>query len=424
MYDVERDIDAKPLARGNGRGRSWHRYRGRRSSAAAKTPEEKEQHQTRKLNYPVLLSELRLKALAIKPEQWQLLKKAIRAQCRTIRNVKKPPLQSELDQAHDLDPWCQRLPGMHRFLNAHMESFERRVLRKVQGLIQQPQDLLKYLDSQLTAIPSHSHVTNVPLLRALVKSLADPVVFVKFLDAALAKDSWLDAMADQSYHQDPKGLFDKIVLASGPDWKLRLHIFEEDKFFRAQEEIHSHRDHFVSVTMQGGIDHIIWEDQDLGTDQLKGSNSSNRNGENTPESPENAQVGQVDQAESRTCFKYEYDPTTQDGAAVFRVRELGRVQLQPVHAASTSQGDAYYMHPSVLHSVESVKARTMTLVLNRRACAKSCFAAPDAWPDQYVRVKMSKDVLKLKLKYAQHLALEQATADDHTETRLQEAKRA
>jgi len=171
-------------------------------------------------------------------------------------------------------------------------------------------------------------------------------------------------------------LFDKLVLLSGPStgYKLRLHVFLPSTFSLAQEEVHSHRNHFVSSVIHGGMTQGIWEE----TQHYSG-----------PIAPQE-------------FHKYVYDPTVMpDGTRVFNINNFGKINLTRVQEFTIGKGNTYYMHPSVLHSVESLSGCTVTLVLNSpQAVEKSCFATLDPWKDEsFVRKRFTKEEVQTQLKF-------------------------
>mmetsp|Transcript_47449 Transcript_47449/g.78650 ORF Transcript_47449/g.78650 Transcript_47449/m.78650 type:complete len:306 (-) Transcript_47449:100-1017(-) len=282
---------------------------------------------------------------------------------------------------------------MHCFFYTRNEKLERKVNVEAAALAKDPNSLEQWLSKKMAKIPAHSHVTDVPLLEALARSLGNPLNLRCLLESILQDESLVKEIASRSYHQD---LFDKLVIFSGTHWKLRMHIFESETFKEAQEEIHSHRDHFVSYCVYGGLSQQIWEEihgtggneEDVGTDD-----------------DDDGTKGEIESASILPRYhKYAYDPTMDGDTRVFRIQHMGEVTLGPVdEEQKSSQGKTFYMHPSVLHSVEGIEGKTVTLVLNKRASEKSCFASPRKWEEQFGRKKISpvkltsclKEVLEL-----------------------------
>jgi len=357
----------------------------------------------RRMNYPLLLKEVRRKPNLTR-EEFHTLKKAVKAQCRTLRNVRRPPLTQEMEQAAHLDPWKQRLPNMHSFFYTRKKGLEKKMAREASQLVSSPEALEKWLAAQMARLPAHSHVTDVPRLEALDRALAIPSNLSVFLSSILKDEQVVKTIASRSYHQD---LFDKVVLFSGDNWKLRMHVFEAATFSQAQEEIHSHRDHFVSYCVHGGIVQQIWEEIDPAQSKEK-MEQQNKPREDGKINSRGVDTHAPPQKSTSTAFptfhKYEYDPTVSNGTRVFKIKNLGKVTLGPVDEEQKARaGQTYYMHPSVLHSVEGIEGKTVTLVLNRRAASKSCFASPQPWEETFVRRKISPEQLRARIKEVMEL---------------------
>jgi len=189
-----------------------------------------------------------------------------------------------------------------------------------------------------------------------------------------------------SYHHD---LFDKSVLLSGKKtpWKLRMHVFLPESFPVAQEEVHSHRNHFVSCCLYGGLSQELWEEPH----HLDEQNST----EPYPVC---------------TLNKYIYDPTvTPDGSTrVFNVNHVGKITLAKVQEQAVVKGQSYYMHPSVLHSVCAIDGCTVTLVWNSpQATEKSCFATHIPWEaESFIRPKFTEEEMRSQLEMVVQLVTE------------------
>mmetsp|Transcript_37582 Transcript_37582/g.69285 ORF Transcript_37582/g.69285 Transcript_37582/m.69285 type:complete len:337 (-) Transcript_37582:352-1362(-) len=295
---------------------------------------------------------------------------------------------------------------MHSFFYTRKKGLERKMAREASQHVSSPEALEKWLAGQMAQLPAHSHVTDVPLLEALDRALAIPGNLSVFLSSILKDDELVKKIASRSYHQD---LFDKVVLFSGDTWKLRMHVFEAATFSQAQEEIHSHRDHFVSYCVHGGIVQQIWEEIDPHAKMNEEQQERNEGKSSRGGAPETA--GAVATTAAGTAkatavrpssipryHKYEYDPTVSNGTRVFKIKSLGKVFLGPVDDEQKARaGQTYYMHPSVLHSVEGIEGKTVTLVLNRRATSKSCFASPEPWEETFVRRKISPEQLRARI---------------------------
>eukprot|EP01125_Pyxidicula_operculata_P010775 TRINITY_DN354_c0_g1_i1.p1 TRINITY_DN354_c0_g1~~TRINITY_DN354_c0_g1_i1.p1 ORF type:complete len:249 (-),score=69.09 TRINITY_DN354_c0_g1_i1:50-796(-) len=234
---------------------------------------------------------------------------------------------------------------------------------------------------------SLAHVIDVPSLDSIVHALSRRENFFKLLDLIVQDQHNLESVVQDSYHHD---LFDKTVLMSGKksSWKLRLHVFTPDTFTLAQEEIHSHRNHFVSTVLHGGFTQQLWEDPKY-----------------LPVPPELASTHDPNPTIS-SFYKYIYDPTvTDDGTRMFNIVPQGKIDLACVATVTIPKGTTYYMHPSVLHSVNSLDGCTITLVLNSpQATTKSCFSSEQPWEDEsFVRARFTPEEMVKQLNFVRSL---------------------
>jgi len=290
------------------------------------------------------------------------------------------------------DPWAMRLPYMQKLFFTHGEKKRRRVLEDVSLILGEPsfnclEQLRNYMDNVMSEAAVQPHVIDVPPVEATVRAIAHPKNILTFLRSYLISPTHLKEATGDSYHHD---LFDKSVLLTGKKtpWKLRMHVFLPETFTVAQEEIHSHRNHFVSSCLYGGLSQELWEEphhlpQDL-----------------TPEA----------QPPITTLYKYIYDPTvTSDGTTrVFNVNYIGKVSLARVQEQAVMKGQTYYMHPSVLHSVNAIDGCTITLVWNSPlATDKSCFATQTPWESEsFIRPKFTEEEMTKQLEMVLHLLTE------------------
>merc|ERR1712087_772771 len=94
---------------------------------------------------------------------------------------------------------------------------------------------------------------------------------------------------------------------------------------------------------------------------------------------------------------YTYDPKGDANNREFNIVKHEKKQ-------TSSAGDMYYMHPSVIHQVVQCHGKTITLVLNTKTVIlKSCFGTYQKWHSQQFKRKKFKtdelnDVLGLTLK--------------------------
>ena len=173
-----------------------------------------------------------------------------------------------------------------------------------------------------------------------------------------------------SYHQD---LFDKMVIMSGDKWKMRMHFFDPDIFYEKNEEVHSHRFHFVSTCLHGGLTQGIWE--------------------------------QGDEWDGIKHYKYVYNPyTTDKGERMFRLEKRGEVYLEQTKTIKVSKDETYYMHPSILHNVTAIEGKSVTLILNKIATHTSCLASETPWEDEeFMRPRMSVESIIGRINELQRL---------------------
>jgi len=228
------------------------------------------------------------------------------------------------------------------------------------------------IDGVMGKAACNPHVINVAALDSLVFGLASKQNFNRLIPRIMESERLFNEFVNESYHHD---LFHKTVLLSGKlsDWKLRMHVFVPMDFTEAQEEVHSHRNHFVSCILHGGFRQEIWEE------------------------PIHCKPQDEKEFEVIPFYKYLYDPKlTEDGTRVFNINPLGKIDLARVDQVSLSKGDIYYMHPSVLHSVNAIDGCTVTLVLNSpQATEKSCFASLEPWLEEsFIRDRFTADEIK------------------------------
>jgi hypothetical protein len=282
-----------------------------------------------------------------------------------------------IQEAGDEDTWKTRLPNMQKLFLSYNENLRAGYAEKVANIFAQNSDvgeslslIRTWIDEVMLRSACQPHVIDIPPVDAVVYALSRPSNFIEFTRRILASEEFFMKVVDESYHHD---LFDKTVLLSGSKcgWKLRMHVFVPSTFSAAQEEVHSHRNHFVSHVLHGGFKQELWEDP--------------------------AHCPSMNDFEMHEFFKYIYDPTlTEDGTRVFNIKPQGKVNLVRVDQICAGKGGAYYMHPSVLHSVNAIDGCTVTLVLNSpQATTKSCFASLTPWKEEsFVREKFTPEQVR------------------------------
>jgi hypothetical protein len=316
--------------------------------------------------------------------EYSQMRKNIRAQLYVLRKstVKYHDDTQMIATVTKADPWTTRLPYMQKLFFTHDERTRRRVLEDVSQILTVPssnclEQLRNYMDNIMSEAAVQPHVIDIPPIEATVRAIAQQQNILTFLRSFLLSPVHLKEAVGDSYHHD---LFDKSVLLTGKKspWKLRMHIFLPESFTVAQEEIHSHRNHFVSYCLYGALSQELWEEPQ----HLKPLPST--------EAP--PPVGSL--------YKYIYEPTiTSEGTRVFNVNFIGRISLARVQEQAVGKGQTYYMHPSVLHSVNAIDGCTVTLVWNSpQATEKSCFSTQTPWEaESFVRPKFTEEEMQKQL---------------------------
>jgi len=279
----------------------------------------------------------------------RVLRKTVKAQLRVLRrrnNEIDDESKNLIEQYTAGDTWKTRIPHMQKFFPAHDENARSHHANKIDEIfshfngeesVERVRDLI---DEYMLKAACQPHVIDVSVLDALVFGLSVQNNFVRLITRIMESQKLFNDFVNESYHHD---LFHKTVLLGGKlcGWKLRMHIFVPLDFTEAQEEVHSHRNHFVSCIVHGGFRQEIWEE------------------------PKHCKPEEEKEFEVINFHKYIYDPAvTSDGTRVFNINPLGRIDLARVDQISVSKGQIYYMHPSVLHSVNAIDGCTITLVLN------------------------------------------------------------
>jgi len=297
------------------------------------------------------------------------------------------------------DTWKTRLPHMQKLFPAHDDKARFYYAKVIDDMfsnfsgeesVEKVRDLI---DEVMVKAACQPHVINVSALDALVYGLGCQNNFIRLLQRVMESQRLFNEFVNESYHHD---LFHKTVLLGGKisGWKLRMHIFIPVDFTEAQEEVHSHRNHFVSCLIHGGFRQEIWEE------------------------PKHCIAEEEKEFEVINFHKYIYDPTvTEDGTRVFNINPLGKIDLARVNQISVSKGQIYYMHPSVLHSVNAINGCTVTLVLNSpQATEKSCFASLEPWEEEsFVRDRFTNEEMIEAVKMVMKLVTGNENTTDNME---------
>jgi len=303
------------------------------------------------------------------------LRIAVKSQ--SIRRQPNPYEQGLIQEMATSDPWKTRVPNMQKLFPVHHTKIRSIYESAVTQIFSDPataiEKLQHYLDEVIVQAKPTPHAIDFVVFEGILKAISEKINFEALLNILIRDQQLIKMVASESYHHD---LFDKLVLLSGPKsgYKLRMHVFLPNTFSLAQEEVHSHRNHFVSRVIHGGMTQGVWEE------------SIHYKGEIQPQ----------------TFFKYIYDPLLMpDGTRVFNINPCGQINLTRVDQATINAPSTYYMHPSVLHSVESLDGYTVTLVLNSsQSVDKSCFATLEPWKDEsFVRQRFSEEEVTNQLNF-------------------------
>jgi hypothetical protein len=126
--------------------------------------------------------------------------------------------------------------------------------------------LIAELERDLFAHLKHSASAGVGALADTLTAIVEPAAFRSLLGEISSSRDLLDEVAGRSVWH-PNG-FGKIVLLSGPNYKLRLHIWREAKDMpgASRENIHNHRWDFAMVLLAGSYRHQEYRPADGGRD--------------------------------------------------------------------------------------------------------------------------------------------------------------
>eukprot|EP01130_Rhizamoeba_saxonica_P002672 TRINITY_DN12432_c0_g1_i1.p1 TRINITY_DN12432_c0_g1~~TRINITY_DN12432_c0_g1_i1.p1 ORF type:complete len:440 (-),score=47.67 TRINITY_DN12432_c0_g1_i1:51-1334(-) len=305
------------------------------------------------------------------------LRRVVKSECRRLKGLPLNDYDADMiELTADGDTWETRLPHMQKLFPINDDKLRRQYIQMVDQILSKASDsteIIQSLQSLIDEVIQNSacqpHVINATEVSSLVYALGIPSNFYRMLEHIKESDKYFCICVDNSYHHD---LFHKTVLLKGiSGWKLRMHMFIPSDFTEAQEEVHSHRNHFVSYCVNGSLTQELWE------------------------LPQHCTADEEHEFEVVPFHKYLYEPYVNDnGVSVFNIVPQGTIDLARVDQATVSKGGIYYMHPSVLHSVNAIDGCTVTLVLNSpKATYKSCFASLEEWKvgENFVRPKFTHD---------------------------------
>lgn len=307
----------------------------------------------------------------------------IKHQLRALRKMRKnetyqfPPSEEQLEP---VNAWKTRVPNMHTLFPVSNHAARNKIENKIKQISNlSPSEfldqLIQLIDDEMIKSTPNTHVIGCENLESLIFNFGKDEIVTKILSSILESPKHLKIVCEQSDHHD---LFEKLVLLCGPNperkWKLRMHLFIPNQFTEAQEEVHSHRNHFASRIIIGGFAHEIWE---------------------TPEFYDNSDDSNQDIVQ---YHQYLYNPAIiidDNGKEqrVFNLDEQGTIALKRIRTDEVSRGQTYYMNTSVLHCVKSLAGNTVTIVLNApQTNPTSCFSTIEPWKDQtFVRSTFTEE---------------------------------
>eukprot|EP01006_Ploeotia_vitrea_P025382 TRINITY_DN58257_c0_g1_i1.p1 TRINITY_DN58257_c0_g1~~TRINITY_DN58257_c0_g1_i1.p1 ORF type:complete len:472 (-),score=48.15 TRINITY_DN58257_c0_g1_i1:87-1502(-) len=365
------------------------------------------------------LADLKVQKEAEK-ERIRGLRAQVKQELKQLRAVQKQQRRAEKAARHgehlekekleivssDADPWESRLPNMHKLFPAGDEKLRREVHQRVSAVwnnkdlkpTEAVASITAIIDELLDQSCIQTLVTDYGRMEAIINAVAEQGHFLRLIEAIGGDEELAKKVVANSHHHD---LFDKLVLLKGANgWKLRLHVFLPDSFTESQEEIHSHRNHFVSKILYGAFAHSIWEETRLAADAVPVPGATE---ELAPEDREKVNV-----------HKYVYDPLlTKEGERVFNVDKQGTVDLTKLAEVWVRAGVTYFMHTSVLHAVSMLDGCTLTCVLNApQTNEKSCFSTYQPWENEtFTRPAFTSEELMSTFKHVHSLLTEPQEVD-------------
>lgn len=171
-------------------------------------------------------------------------------------------------------------------------------------------------------------------------------------------------------------------------------MFKEENIKEIQEELHSHRNHFLSTCLYGSITQKVWE---IAKDQDQDDEEDDDDDEDEDDQKKEYDGKDVSENGAIYLHKYTYDPIGDAKNREFNiVKHPKKVKMLCVKHQTSKKGDMYYMHPSIIHQVVMCEGRTVTLVLNSKTViSKSCFGSYQQWhSQQFKRQKFDEDELQ------------------------------
>ena len=186
-------------------------------------------------------------------------KNEIRRQTKALKK-NYDPSKDKYDDQHieEKDCWEYRLPNMQQFIiNISNKEYKNKTDKRLRNILTDykdkkcisSSDALKQITDWIDyKMPNALAYTTKPKdMSKIISNLSNNIVDI--LSLILSDKSFCEEICDRSYHHD---LFEKMVIMKGKKgWKLRLHLFTSDNLKVIQEELHSHRNHFLSTCLYG-----------------------------------------------------------------------------------------------------------------------------------------------------------------------------
>ncbi|WFB06199.1 hypothetical protein LRS74_03420 [Streptomyces sp. LX-29] len=202
---------------------------------------------------------------------------------------------------------------------------------------------LAALDAHFAALADAHAQGRAGSLAAALAPLSDRASVCAMLRALLRDERRLAAVAERSYAH-PNG-FSKIVLASGPAHRLRLHIWWRREGPDGDEapNVHNHRWDFASTLISGGY----------------------RYQQFTPLPARSSSAPRAEAAPAREFHAYSY--ASADDSSSYSLVPVGVQRLECVFDAHMAAGTGYELSADVLHRViGDRRATTASLVFQGR----------------------------------------------------------
>ena len=329
----------------------------------------------------------------------------IKRQTKALRKKYDPEKdKNKYEDQHieEKDCWEYRLPNMQQFIiNISNKPYKNKTDKRLRNILtdykinktidstQAIEGIIDWIDNKMpNALP---YATKPKEMSKIISNLSNNIIDI--LTLILEDKQFCNEICSRSYHHD---LFEKMVIMTGKKgWKLRLHLFRQDNLLEIQEELHSHRNHFLSTCLYGKITQKVWE-------IVKDDSDEN---ENNDEENKDKDKDENEDEETVVLHKYTYDPKGDAQNREFNIiKHEEKVKLKCVKLQTTSIDDMYYMHPSIIHQVVKCEGKTITLVLNTKTVMlKSCFGSQQQWhSQQFKRKKFDNnelnDILSMAIK--------------------------